>query len=115
MRLKRTRRRISTLVSGPPEGAHGQRTVDDSYFSVWRCQHGHHTIGEVDTAPTRTACFGCVSALLQQTHEGGPPEWTRCSMQEAHDYIFELEGFKMYSGVGFKMLPLTTEREGATQ
>lgn len=104
MLFKRTRRSIKTTITGPPEGAHGQRTIDGSYFSVWKCQHGHHIIGEVDTAPTRTTCFACVSAQLEQTHESGHPEWTRCSMQEAHDYIFELEGFKMYSGVGFKML-----------
>lgn len=100
----------------PPENAHGQRNIDGSYFTVWLCQNGHAEIGEPDKSPDRE-CMECRMETMTERLRGmqngqkaampaAPPVTTyrAATSAEALNAIFKLEGFGMYSGVGFRML-----------
>lgn len=90
----------------PPEGAHGQRNIDGSYFSVWLCQEGHGNVAAPDTPPDRD-CMQCsFDRFRMNTHRepAAPTEWRLATASEARGFIFDLEGFSMDSGIGFRML-----------
>lgn len=98
--------RIKHAVPGPPEGAHGRRNVDGSYFSIWLCENGHGGVG----SPTDTDRGRCNSCMFDQMKTGDykapiSSVWRLATPKEAHDFLFTLEGFGMYSGVGFDLLP----------
>jgi hypothetical protein len=95
-RYTKTRPRKTRRPRRPPEGAHGRRNIDGSYFAIWKCQRGHGGVGDPDKAP-QIGCFN-VECL------GEPTVWARCSPKEAHDFLFKLEGFGMYNGVGFELM-----------
>lgn len=100
-------RRAKDKISGPPEGAHGQRNIDGSYFTIWMRPCGHPEIGDAEQAPEdRLTCTKCMfdrmtSRQPAAEHDG---EWRRATPEEARAFIFEIEGFSMDNGVGFKML-----------
>jgi len=84
----------------PPEGAHGRRNIDGSYFTIWQCERGHGAVGEHDSPPD-SFCRTCYAASML------PPDstiWARCTTEEARRFLFELEGFSMYDGVGFSLV-----------
>ena len=101
--------RVRKMAAGPPEGAHGQRNIDGSYFAIWKRPCGHYEIGEVDKHPDRERCNQCSMDRLRaaiQRDDWQPVEgkWTRATKEEAHDFVYSFEGPSMYSGVGFRML-----------
>lgn len=114
MRLKRAKARIGAMnlrdQRGFPPNAHGRR-IDDSYFAIWHCQNGHGRVGEPDSQPTRR-CWLC---QMDDGREPDPVVWTLCTPHEAHDFLFELESFRMYDGIGFVLSDEVRATVGTTE
>lgn len=93
--------RARQVIAGPPDGAHGRRNIDGSYFAIWKCQEGHGAVGDADEPPS-SYCRKC--AWKVRTGEAERTRWTHCDQREAEDFMFELEGFRMYDRIGFTLV-----------
>lgn len=92
-----TRRKAEPAVKSVPPYAHGRRNIDGGYFTIYRCQFGHHTVGNAGSRPDEP-CREC-----RMTKEPEETVWSPCTPREAHDFLFELEGLSMYNGIGFTL------------
>jgi hypothetical protein len=112
-RWRRHRMRSAGLAQGfnapsgdwAPAGAHGQRNIDGSFFSVWKCQNGHKAVSGINEEPPYDCYGGCSWAP-----DADLTEWTRCTPEEAEAeaFIVELEGReRAYDDVGFVLLTRT--------
>lgn len=99
-------RKYNPFPKRAPAGAHGQRTIDDSYFSIWFCHNGHGAAGDVDK-PSEKSRLGC--AMCRFDDPDTPLSWRRATPAEAHTYLLELEGLRIYSGLGFRLMPEVRE------
>lgn len=83
--------RAKSKLSGPPPGAHGQRSIDGSYFSIWIDQNGHGHVGDVGQPPP-SPCFRCIIDSLAGTPVPKQGEVRRATFDEARDFVREIEG-----------------------
>ena len=95
---------VRRLLGKPPRSAHGRRTADGSYFSIWLCQHGHGGVGS-PSAPPET-CLDCAFSWSENGHGWPlyPSPWRLASRTEARSFIYNAAGADVFRGVGFEVL-----------